>query len=170
MHEEWVRVGLGDFYLLIGTAGLTLTGHSSSASLGHRIIAARATTGIARFVSPNAVYFSTTLVVAAVLLVPDLPPMAIGVFLSVSASGSLCYGIHQGAPALAAKQTSCDGLVGSSRFRQRLLSAPRVGMVSCFRPPYPCMGWRSLSPLARRQVKPGTSLSGWLSTRTSSAT
>lgn len=58
MQEGWVREleAWHDFYLLIGTAGLTLTGLLFVvASLGHRIIAARATTGVRAFVSPNAV-------------------------------------------------------------------------------------------------------------------
>ena len=44
--------------------------------------------------SPNAVYFSTALVVAAVLIVPNLPAVIIGAFLCVGALASLGYLAH----------------------------------------------------------------------------
>ena len=81
-----------DFYLLIGTAGLTLTGLLFVVvSFGARIVADRAATGVRAFVSPNAVYFSATLVVAAVLLIPNVSPTVIGVFLCAGALASLGY-------------------------------------------------------------------------------
>jgi hypothetical protein len=81
-----------EFYLLMGTAGLTLTGLLFVVvSFGARTVATRAATGVRAFVSPNAVYFCTTLVVAAVLLVPNVSPAVVGLFLCVGALASLGY-------------------------------------------------------------------------------
>jgi hypothetical protein len=81
-----------EFYLLIGTAGLTLTGLLFVVvSFGARTVATRASIGVRAFVSPNAVYFSATLVVAAVLLIPNVSPAVVGVFLCVGALASLGY-------------------------------------------------------------------------------
>ena len=81
-----------EFYLLIGTAGVTLTGLLFVVvSLGPRVVAENQATGVRSFISPNAVYFTTTLVVSAVFLVPDLSPMAIGALLCVGGVGSLGY-------------------------------------------------------------------------------
>jgi len=60
--------GWHEFYLLIGTAGLTLTGLLFVVvSLGPRVVASHEATGVRAFISPNAVYFTTTLVVSAIL-------------------------------------------------------------------------------------------------------
>jgi hypothetical protein len=81
-----------EFYLLIGTAGVTLTGLLFVVvSLGPRVVASHRATGVRAFISPNAVYFATTLVVSAVLLVPNLSRTAIGVFLCLGAVASLGY-------------------------------------------------------------------------------
>ena len=94
MHEAWAHQLeiWHEFYLLIGTAGVTLTGLLFVVvSLGPRVIADRQATGVRAFVSPNAVYFTTALVVSAVLMIPDLPAMAIGAFLCFGAIASLGY-------------------------------------------------------------------------------
>jgi len=94
MYEGWTHEveAWHEFYLLIGTAGLTLTGLLFVVvSFGARIVASGAATGVRAFVSPNAVYFCTTLVVAAVFLIPSVSPAAIGVFLCVGALASLGY-------------------------------------------------------------------------------
>jgi hypothetical protein len=93
MHEGTLQLEKWhEFYLLIGTAGVTLTGLLFVVvSLGPRLIANHQATGVRAFISPNAVYFTTTLVVSAVLLVPDLPAVAIGTCLCFGALTSLGY-------------------------------------------------------------------------------
>src|SRR4030095_3868298 len=97
MHEAWTHQleTWHEFYLLIGTAGVTLTGLLFVVvSLGPRLVAKRHATGVRAFISPNAVYFTTTLVVSAVLMVPALPAPVIGAMLAVGALGSLVYIVH----------------------------------------------------------------------------
>jgi len=94
MHEAWTHQleTWHEFYLLIGTAGMTLTGLLFVVvSLGPRVVANHQATGVRAFISPNAVYFATTLVVSAVFLIPDLPTIAIGAFLFLGAGASLGY-------------------------------------------------------------------------------
>jgi hypothetical protein len=94
MNEAWTQPleAWHEFYLLIGTAGVTLTGLLFVVvSLGPRVVADHQATGVRAFISPNAVYFTTALVVSAVLMVPHLPALAIGVFLCVGAVASLGY-------------------------------------------------------------------------------
>ena len=94
MHEAWTHQleTWHEFYLLIGTAGVTLTGLLFVViSLGPRVVASQQATGVRAFVSPNAVFFTTTLVVSAVLMIPALPATAIGALLCVGAVASLGY-------------------------------------------------------------------------------
>ena len=94
MAESWTHEleKWHDFFLLIGTAGVTLTGLLFVVvSLGPGVIARNRASGVRAFVSPNAVYFTTALVVAAVLLVPALSPMEIGALLCVGALAALAY-------------------------------------------------------------------------------
>jgi hypothetical protein len=81
-----------DFFVLIGTAGVTLTGLLFVVvSLGPGVVAKNRATGVRAFVTPNAVFFTTALVVAAVLLIPDLPATAAGAFLCIGAAASIVY-------------------------------------------------------------------------------
>jgi len=94
MHEAWTHEleTWHEFYLLVGTAGVTLTGLLFVVvSLGPRVVADHQATGVRAFISPNAVYFTTALVVSAVLMVPSLPAMAIGALLCLGAVASLGY-------------------------------------------------------------------------------
>ena len=94
MHDEWPHVleTWHEFYLLIGTAGLTLTGLLFViVSFGARTVADQAGTGVPAFVSPNAVFFTSVLVVSAVFLVPEIPRPAVGWFLCLGSFGSLAY-------------------------------------------------------------------------------
>ncbi len=94
MHEAWTHQleTWHEFYLLIGTAGVTLTGLLFVVvSLGPRMVAERRAAGVRAFMSPNAFFFATTLVVSAVFMVPDLPAVAIGTFLCLGAVASLGY-------------------------------------------------------------------------------
>jgi hypothetical protein len=97
MHEAWTHEleTWHEFYLLVGTAGVTLTGLLFVVvSLGPRVVAQHQATGVRAFISPNAVYFTTTLVVSAVLMVPSLSAMAIGPLLCLGAVASLGYLVY----------------------------------------------------------------------------
>ena len=81
-----------EFYLVIGTAGATLTGLLFViVSLNPRVVARRQTAGVKAFLSPNAVHFTATLVVSAMFLIPGLPTGVIGTPLCVGAVGALVY-------------------------------------------------------------------------------
>ena len=81
-----------EFYLLIGSAGFTLTGLLFVVvSFGAQTVADRVSTGVRAFVTPNAVHFCATLVVAAVLLIPNVPSLIVSVFLCLGALASLGY-------------------------------------------------------------------------------
>lgn len=81
-----------DFYVLVGTAGVTLTGLLFVVmSLRPRVAAETQVTGVRSFISPNTVYFTTALVVSTVFLVPALPAIVNGLFLCVGAAASLGY-------------------------------------------------------------------------------
>ena len=94
MHDGWPHLleTWHEFYLLIGTAGLTLSGLLFVVvSFGARTVADQAATGVRAFVSPNAVNFTAALVVAAVLLAPAVPRLVVGWFLCFGALASLAY-------------------------------------------------------------------------------
>jgi hypothetical protein len=85
--EQW-----REFFLLCGTAGVTLTGVLFIViSLGPSIIAAENATGVKAFISPNAVYFTSVLVVSVTLMAPSLPQDLIGWLLCIGAALSLLY-------------------------------------------------------------------------------
>ena len=88
--EKW-----HEFYLLIGTAGVTLTGLLFVVvSLGPRLTSERHGDSTRAFLSPNAVFFTTTLVVSAALMVPSLPANVAGALLCAGAVGSLGYLVY----------------------------------------------------------------------------
>jgi hypothetical protein len=94
MHDGWPHLleTWHEFYLLTGTAGLTLSGLLFVVvSFGARIVADHAATGVRAFVSPNAVHFTAVLVVAAVLLIPDAPRPLVGAFLCGGGLACLAY-------------------------------------------------------------------------------
>jgi hypothetical protein len=94
MHGDWAHQleAWREFYLLIGTAGATLTGLLFVVvSMRPRVVAQDRTTGVKAFLSPNAVHFTTTLVVSAMCLVPSLSAGVIGSLLCAGAIGSLVY-------------------------------------------------------------------------------
>jgi hypothetical protein len=85
--EQW-----HDFFLLCGTAAVTLTGALFIViSLGPSIIAAKIDTGVKAFVTPNAVYFTSVLIVAQVLLAPSLARTTTGWLLCTGAPLSMLY-------------------------------------------------------------------------------
>ena len=94
MHEAWIHQleTWNEFYILVGTAGLTLTGLLFVViSLGPRVAADRHATNVRVFVSPNAVFFTTALVVSSLFLVPGLSGTVIGILLCCGAGASLVY-------------------------------------------------------------------------------
>jgi hypothetical protein len=94
MHEAWTHEleTWHEFFVLLGTAGLTLTGLLFVViSLGPRVAADRHATNVRAFVSPNAVFFTATLVVSSLFLVPGLSARMIGVLLCFGAGASLVY-------------------------------------------------------------------------------
>ena len=94
MHEAWTHQleSWHEFYLLVGTAGLTLTGLLFVViSLGPRVTADRHATSVRAFVSPNAVFFTTTLVVSSLFLVPGLSATMIGILLCLGTTASMVY-------------------------------------------------------------------------------
>jgi hypothetical protein len=85
--EQW-----HDFFLLCGTAAVTLTGALFIViSLGPSIIAAQNNTGVKAFISPNAVYFTSVLIVAQVLLAPSVARTTTGWLLCTGAPLSMLY-------------------------------------------------------------------------------
>jgi hypothetical protein len=98
MQEAWTHSleAWHEFYVLIGTAGMTLTG-LLFVVVSLRPIADHQVQTVRAFISPNAVFFATTLVVSAFFLVPALPAIAVGTFLCLGAVGSLGYLAYTGA-------------------------------------------------------------------------
>src|SRR5438034_5831818 len=97
MHDTWTHEleTWHEFFLLIGTAGVTLTGLLFVVvSLGPRVVANHHATGVRAFISPNAVFFTTPLVVSALLMIPNLPAKVIGSFLSLGSIASLGYLVY----------------------------------------------------------------------------
>lgn len=85
--EQW-----HEFFILSGTAGVTLTGVLFIViSLGPSIIADENATGVRAFISPNVVYFTTVFVISNTLLAPELPRSLIGWLLCVGAVLSMFY-------------------------------------------------------------------------------
>src|SRR5436190_21773047 len=60
-------------------------------ALDPRVVANHQATGVRTFISPNAVYFTTTLVVSATLMIPHLSVLVSGGLLSLGALGTLGY-------------------------------------------------------------------------------
>jgi hypothetical protein len=72
--EQW-----HEFFLLCGTAAVTLTGALFIViSLGPSIVAAQNDSGVKAFITPNIVHFTSVLVVSQVLLAPSLASATTG--------------------------------------------------------------------------------------------
>jgi hypothetical protein len=71
-----------EFYLLVGTSVAALTGLMFVVvSIGPEVITGRPTAGVRAFVTPTVVYFTTVLVVSAVMIMPHVDPLVLGVLL-----------------------------------------------------------------------------------------
>jgi hypothetical protein len=94
MEASWVHAleQWHEFFLLCGTAAVTLTGALFIViSLGPSIIAAENQTGVRAFITPNVVYFTSVLVVSHVLLSSAIPQEVTGWLLCVGALLSMLY-------------------------------------------------------------------------------
>src|SRR5437773_5011229 len=112
MHDTWTHEleTWHEFFLLIGTAGLTLTGLLFVVvSLGPRVVASHEATGVRAFISPNAVYFTTTLVVSAILMIPASIRACVWRFAFPGRAGRVGLPrIDEGPPTVARQQASCS--------------------------------------------------------------
>jgi|RhiMetdeSRZDD1v2_1073273.scaffolds.fasta_scaffold144926_2 hypothetical protein len=99
-----------NFYLLLGTAAATLTGLMFVVvSLGPQLIADHTTTGVGAFITPAVVYFTTVLVVAALMTVPAVPAPLLGALLALGSLGGLCCRSHGIPPRRAGSAASARG-------------------------------------------------------------
>ena len=81
-----------EFYFLLGTSAAALTGLMFVVvSINPDTIANRAQAGLRAFVTPTMVFFTTVLVVSALLLVPELAARSMAVLLAVSGIAGLAY-------------------------------------------------------------------------------
>jgi hypothetical protein len=81
-----------NFYLLLGTAAATLTGLMFViVSVRPHVIAAHTATGVRAFVTPTVVYFTTVLVVAALMTIRAVTAPMLGALLALGSLGGLCY-------------------------------------------------------------------------------
>jgi hypothetical protein len=85
--EQW-----HEFFLLCGTAAVTLTGALFVViSLGPSIIASENQTGVRAFISPNAVYFTSVLIVSHMMLSSAIPRELTGGLLCLGSLLSMLY-------------------------------------------------------------------------------
>ena len=72
-----------EFYVLVGTSVAALTGLMFVVvSIGPEVIIGRAAGGVRAFVTPTVVYFTTVLVVSAVMIMPHVGPVVLGVLVA----------------------------------------------------------------------------------------
>jgi hypothetical protein len=80
-----------EFYLLVGTSVAALTGLVFVVvSIGPEVITGRPS-GERAFVTPTVVYFTTVLVVSAVMMMPHVGPVVLGVLLLLGGAAGLAY-------------------------------------------------------------------------------
>jgi len=81
-----------DFYVMTGSGAAALTGLLFViVSLGPHVVARSVETGVRAFISPIAVHFTSALTVSAVMLAPDVPPIALGAGLAAGGLGLIAY-------------------------------------------------------------------------------
>jgi hypothetical protein len=81
-----------DFFVLTGTAAVTLTGLLFVVvSMGVRAVSERSAAGMRAFVTPNIYHLGAVFVVSAVYLGPDLTPRVLGGLLTAGALASFAY-------------------------------------------------------------------------------
>ena len=100
MPDPWLQQleAWRNFYVLLGTAAATLMGLMFVVvSLGPQQIGARTATGVRAFVTPTVVYFTTVLVVAALMTIPGVSALALGALMALGSLGGLGYMCSTGA-------------------------------------------------------------------------
>lgn len=81
-----------EFYFMLGTSAAALTGLMFVVvSINPENIGRRALAGLRGFVTPTMVFFTTTLIVSALLLVPNLPLRSLAVLLGISGVAGIAY-------------------------------------------------------------------------------
>ena len=94
MTKAWLEQlkGWHDFYVIVGSAAAGLTGLMFVVvSLGPRVISGRGSSGVRGFVTPTVVFFTTVLVMSAVMAIPALPMKILRGILFVGGLGALIY-------------------------------------------------------------------------------
>ena len=94
MTEAWLEQleGWHDFYVIVGSAAAGLTGLMFVVvSLGPRVISGRGSSGVRGFVTPTVVFFTTVLVMSAVMAIPALSLKILRAILFVGGLGALIY-------------------------------------------------------------------------------
>ena len=92
MTETWAQQveAWHDFYVIIGGAAAGLTGLMFIVvSLGGTV--RRAAPGVRAFLTPTVVFFSSVVVVAAVMAMPTLPAAALAAALAIGGVGGVAY-------------------------------------------------------------------------------
>jgi hypothetical protein len=92
MTDAWAQQveAWHDFYVIVGGAAAGLTGLMFIVvSLGGTV--RRAAPGVRAFVTPTVVFFSSIVVVAAVMAMPTLPAATVATVLAVGGVGGLAY-------------------------------------------------------------------------------
>jgi hypothetical protein len=81
-----------EFYLLVGTSAAALTGLMFVVvSINPETIAERPESGVRAFVTPTMVFFTTALVVSALLLAPHLSVRSLAVLVAVTGIAGVVY-------------------------------------------------------------------------------
>jgi len=81
-----------DFYVMTGSAAAALTGLLFViVSLAPHIVARSVDTGVRSFISPIAVHFTAAMTVSAIMLAPDVAPIALGGGLATGGVGLIVY-------------------------------------------------------------------------------
>lgn len=94
MIELWLKQveAWHDFYVIVGSAAAGLTGLMFVVvTLGPHVISSRGSSGVREFVTPTVVFFSTVLVVSALMTAPAVSSGLLGGLLGAGASGGFAY-------------------------------------------------------------------------------
>jgi hypothetical protein len=99
MSESWLRQfeTWHDFYVVVGGSAAGLTGLMFVVvSLGPRVIGTREAHGVRAFVTPTVVFFTTVLVIAAIMTIPAMSAHLVGSILAVAGAGGVIYMVSTG--------------------------------------------------------------------------
>ena len=81
-----------DFYVILGSAAAGLTGLMFVVvSLTSTSMVQRTATGVRVFLSPSVVFFTSIVLVAAVMAIPPLPPVVLGAVLIAGGGAGVAY-------------------------------------------------------------------------------